>query len=383
MITNVLKRTFATAGRLYTWGETTYGWGRQVNQDLRTPGQVGGFNDVTRVAAGKYHLIFARKNNQVMSVGLGDNGRLGHNDTNSLDEPKAIEALNNVEIRQLAAGCRHSLALTTAGDVYAWGFGGRTGGVFKYLPFLQSESSVGLGDNKGDVLVPEVVESLKEKVKQIAAGSDVSLALGQSGKVYGWGSGLCSLGAEPSSKPVELDDINFFLDSHHAHVKKMKSTGKNAVFLLDDGRLYVIGKNNGGAFATRENPRIVTDNSVIGLTKIVDTDLKGQKIVKFKLSDNSLIFLTDSGEVYYSGFHSKFRPERFPVKPGTVKTIFATHDSVGVVDKSGRIGFLNDQILGNSEKKGNVFLSREDKLNNVLKIGGAYQLRYAVVDAKN
>lgn len=51
------------------------------------------------MAAGKYHLIFARKNNQVMSVGLGDNGRLGHNDTNSLDEPKAIEALNNVEIR--------------------------------------------------------------------------------------------------------------------------------------------------------------------------------------------------------------------------------------------------------------------------------------------
>lgn len=187
------------------------------------------------------------------------------------------------------------------------------------------------------------------------------------------------MGEDPTSTPKVLEDICYFLDSHHAHIRKMKSTGKNAVFLLDDGRLYVIGKNNSGVFATRENPRVVVDNRFYNLTKIVDEDLKGQKIVKFKLSDNSLIFLTDSGQVYYSGFHSKFRPERFPVKAGTVKTIFATHDSVGVVDKQGRIGFLNDQFIQNSEKKGDVFLSREEKLKNVLKIGGAYQLRYAVV----
>lgn len=136
----------------------------------------------------------------------------------------------------------------------------------------------------------------------------MSLALGESGKVYGWGQGLSSLGISPSSTPRALDDINFFLDSHHAHVKKMKSTGKNAVFLFDDGRLYVLGRNNAGVFATRENPRINVDRVFYGLTKIVDEDLKGQKIVKFKLSDNSLIFLTDSGEVFYSGFHSKFRP---------------------------------------------------------------------------
>lgn len=96
-----------------------------------------------------------------MSVGLGSNGRLGHNDTTSLDEPKAIDALENVEIRQLAAGCRHSLALTTSGDVYAWGFGGRTGGVFKYLPIFEAESPVGFGQNTGDALKPEIIESLK------------------------------------------------------------------------------------------------------------------------------------------------------------------------------------------------------------------------------
>lgn len=50
------------------------------------------------------------------------------------------------------------------------------------------------------------------------------------------------------------------------------------------------------------------DLELNGLTKIVDEDLKGQKIVKFKVSNNSLIFITDAGEVFYSGMHSKFRP---------------------------------------------------------------------------
>lgn len=159
----------------------------------------------------------------------------------------------------------------------------------------------------------------------------------------------------------------------------MKSTGSNAFFLLDDGRLYVVGVNNGGVFATRQNPRIVIDSKLHGLTKIVDHDFKGEKIVKFKLSENSLIFLTDKGHVFYSGMHSKFRPERFPVEEGSVKTIFATYDSVGVIDKAGRIGYLNDEFISNSEKKDNVFLSRDENLKNTIKIGGAYKLRYALV----
>lgn len=99
MITRAFKRSFATAGSLYTWGETTYGWGRETSKELRVPGQVGTFNDVTKIAAGPYHLFFARQNKQVYSAGLGSNGRLGHGDTKSIDEPQPIQDLENVEIR--------------------------------------------------------------------------------------------------------------------------------------------------------------------------------------------------------------------------------------------------------------------------------------------
>lgn len=162
-------------------------------------------------------------------------------------------------------------------------------------------------------------------------------------------------------------------------MKKVKSSGCNAFFLLDDGRLYVVGKNNGGLFATRKNPRVMDDDKAYGLTKIIDEDLKGEKIKRFKISSNSLIFQTDSGAVYYSGMHSKFRPERFPVQIGTVKNIFATENAVGVIDSNGKIGYLNDEFIEGSDKKGDVFVVRDENLKNPTKIGGVGKLRYALV----
>jgi hypothetical protein len=45
MLSRVIKNSFAT-GQLLTWGQTTYGWGRPVNNQHWTPGLVTSFNDV-------------------------------------------------------------------------------------------------------------------------------------------------------------------------------------------------------------------------------------------------------------------------------------------------------------------------------------------------
>ena len=160
MITKVLKRSFATAGSLLTWGETTYGWGREISNDLRVPGRIENFNDVVGVCAGPYHLLFARETKQIYSVGLGANGRLGHGNTNTLEFPEEIDELSKADVKRLAAGRRHSLALTESGDVYAWGYGGRNSGIFKHFYFLRTDSPVGFGES-GDELRPRLVESLK------------------------------------------------------------------------------------------------------------------------------------------------------------------------------------------------------------------------------
>lgn len=86
--------------------------------------------------------------------------------------------------------------------------------------------------------------------------------------------------------------MSFFLDKHHANIQKISAVGHSLFALLDNGRLYAIGNNSAGMFATRKNPRIVEDNSFFELTKIVDDDFKGEKITDFKNSANSLIFTT-------------------------------------------------------------------------------------------
>lgn len=78
MLTRVAKRCFSTSGALLTWGETTYGWGRPVDNNYYKPGVVEGFNNVTNVASGPYHLAFTTAASHVYTVGHGKNGRLGN-----------------------------------------------------------------------------------------------------------------------------------------------------------------------------------------------------------------------------------------------------------------------------------------------------------------
>jgi hypothetical protein len=41
MLSSLFKKSTSTAaGSLFTWGETTYGWGRALSNELRVPGQV-------------------------------------------------------------------------------------------------------------------------------------------------------------------------------------------------------------------------------------------------------------------------------------------------------------------------------------------------------
>lgn len=240
MITKAFKRSFSSVGSLWTWGETTYGWGRQVDTNLRNPGKVEGFDDVIDVSTGPYHMLLRTATKEVFSVGLGTNGRLGNGSTNNLEAPESIESLHGANISALAAGYDHSLALTESGDVYSWGFGGYSNPILRTLLMTSSASPLGHGPT-GDITTPKLIEGISVPISQIAAGNRISFALSKSGEIYGWGNTVVSLGEASSSDPVLLEEINYFLHKHHAHVTKIASSGNNAFFLLDNGRLYAVG----------------------------------------------------------------------------------------------------------------------------------------------
>jgi alpha-tubulin suppressor-like RCC1 family protein len=193
MLSNIVKRCFSTSGSLLTWGETTFGWGRPINEKYYTPGVVEGFNNIAHVASGPYHLAFATAESNVYTVGQGKNGRLGNGSESDADTPVKVDI--NGKVTQLACGTRHTLALTDSGDVYAWGYGGKPASFG--CSWFGVHSPLGNGTT-GSSFTPVKV-NLKN-VSQISAGNDISFAL-SNGLVYSWGQGLSQFYQEAVSTP--------------------------------------------------------------------------------------------------------------------------------------------------------------------------------------
>ena len=78
---------------------------------------------VSSVAAGSRHSLAVCAVGGVWSWGNGINGKLGHGNKEDQLVPKQIEALQGVRVSGVAAGFGHSLAVSSRGTFYGWGFG--------------------------------------------------------------------------------------------------------------------------------------------------------------------------------------------------------------------------------------------------------------------
>lgn len=189
--------------------------------------------DVDRISAGgtassdSFALALTKKT--VKSWGHNASGQLGNGSRTSQSVPTTVPRLAN--IKDIAAGGEHALAMNENGQVYAWG-----------------DNTYGqLGNSRtGDArAVPGRVQGLA-KVKQVSAGCDFSLALLENGKVYAWGRGAYgALGngtRATVSKPRQVEGLENVTEidagCHHALAltadKTVKSWGHNASGQLGD-----------------------------------------------------------------------------------------------------------------------------------------------------
>ncbi|KAL6096756.1 uncharacterized protein ACO6RY_06004 [Pungitius sinensis] len=183
-------------GELYTWGEGDFGrLGHSDSQSRNVPTLVKDISGVGQVACGSSHTVaVAQDGRTVWSFGGGDNGKLGHGDTNRVYRPKVIEALHGFIIRKVCAGSQSSLALTSAGQVFAWGCG----------------SCLGCGSSETTSLRPRFIEDLSiTKIIDISCGDSHCLALTHENEVYAWGNntmGQCGQGhtSTPITKPKKV-----------------------------------------------------------------------------------------------------------------------------------------------------------------------------------
>ncbi|XP_053504408.1 probable E3 ubiquitin-protein ligase HERC1 isoform X7 [Ictalurus furcatus] len=183
-------------GELYTWGEGDFGrLGHSDSHSRNVPTLVKDISGVGQAACGSSHTVAVAQDGRVVwSFGGGDNGKLGHGDTNRVYRPKVIEALHGYIIRKVCAGSQCSLALTSAGQVFAWGCG----------------SCLGCGSSETTSLRPRFIEELSvTKIIDISCGDSHCLALSHENEVYAWGNnamGQCGQGhtSTPITKPKKV-----------------------------------------------------------------------------------------------------------------------------------------------------------------------------------
>ena len=112
-------------GQVYSFGNNDYG--QLGHQKRRTrPERVDALETfiIEQVACGAHHTLFLTKTGAIFCCGDNRRGQFAVAPTPELEhsyKPRLVNALANYKVIQVAAGGDFSVALTQAGDVFAWG----------------------------------------------------------------------------------------------------------------------------------------------------------------------------------------------------------------------------------------------------------------------
>lgn len=189
-----------------------------INEDVvgilsKVPIEMENLKDIIYVSAGYGHVLALTNDGAVWSFGCDSYKQLGREIKNKSDAatPARINAL--LDISEVAAGYRHSLALAKDGTLWGWG--------------ENSHGQLGDGttENRKDPIKINV-----DHVTQIVAGYDYSLVLKDDGTVWGWGRNVSQWFGDSTvefvTEPVQIKELS--------HVTQLASGGAH-ILVLEGG----------------------------------------------------------------------------------------------------------------------------------------------------
>ncbi|WP_019901180.1 Ig-like domain repeat protein [Salinispora arenicola] len=164
------------AGTVLAWGDNSHGQlGDGTGADSLTPVGVSLPAGVTAsaVAAGRDHSVALTSAGTVLAWGGNSFGQLGDGTVADRSTPVAVALPPSTTVTAVAAGATHSVALTSAGTVLAWG--GNSFGQLGDGTVVDRSTPVAVA------LPPSTT------VTAVAAGGNHSVALTSAGTVLAWG----------------------------------------------------------------------------------------------------------------------------------------------------------------------------------------------------
>lgn len=293
--------------------------------------------------------------------GKGDGGRLGFGHENSLFVPTLNPHLDN--LRSVALGGLHSVALTSAGEVFTWGYGGFGAlghsvyhrelfprfvngsweGTIKHIAtsgthtaavtelgelFIwgrdEGDGRLGLGpgrgpDHAGGLSIPSKVKELPYPVGAVSCGGFFTMALTKDGQLWNWGANSnYELGRGDKIggwKPRPVPSLE------NVKIIQIASGGYHSVALTDDGKVLSWGHGGQGQLGhgSVHNQKIPA---------VVEA-LAHEHIIYISCGGSSSAAVTDNGKLYMWGNAQDSQlgvPGLPPVQPSPVEVNFLMED---------------------------------------------------------
>jgi len=278
-------------GTVYTWGYNYMGQlGNGNYTDSNVPvettlsGTISG-GTIIQVAAGMNHSMALADDGTVYTWGFNGYGQLGNaTEVSTYNVPVPVftsGVLNGKTVIQIAAGNGHSIALTTEGNVYTWGWGG--------YGQLGNEDSTRANQNVPVAVSTSGVLSGKT-ITKIAGGGIHSVALASDGTVYTWGqNSFGELGNgdnlhQNQNVPVAVVTSGAL---NGVTITQVAAGNNHTITLGNNGTVYTWGRNQYGILGNgsyaESNVPVAINQSGMGLLPV---EIDSQLPAEFELSQN-------------------------------------------------------------------------------------------------
>jgi alpha-tubulin suppressor-like RCC1 family protein len=275
-----------SSGQLYAFGENYYGeLGSATNNGTATPNPTptqvplpGESGTVTQVAAGGDHSLAVTSSGQLYAFGYNYYGQLGSTTDNLTETPIPTPTLVTLPgesgpVTQAAAGQSHSLVVTSSGQLYAFGYDA--------YGQLGSHNNVPGQANPTPTLVGLPGEI--GIVTQVAAGRYHSLALTSSGQLYAFGynqNGQLGSATNNGTATQTPTPTQVGLPGESGAVTQIAAGGDHSLAVTSSGQLYAFGENANGELGLAANSGTTTPNPTPTLVPLapgttVDTVAQG------------------------------------------------------------------------------------------------------------
>lgn len=284
-----------------------------------------------KIESGFYHTLALTSHGKVYSWGYNYYGQLGNGTITSLYAPEQIQGLDN--ITDIAAGNSSSYALTNEGQIFVWG--------------SNSKGQLGIGNNGAKITRPVLAEfDVNLRFVQISSKYETAGGVTDSGEVYLWGyggSGILGNGLDSDDRflpeKTGLSDVSFLSLGYD-----------NGAAVTNDGVLYIWGDNTYGQLGTGGPVEICPPSPIPFFAeqniKIADVSAGGYHIAAISADGRLFTWgFGGQGQLGNGSASSKYIPFEIGLPSAAVKAA-AGGEYTGVLTADGTVFMFGDNTYG-------------------------------------